>query len=482
MKNHYVSQFIIKRFSNAINVFDVNAGKIDENKRPSKVFCKEDIYDEEIEKLCNFNIESRVANILNDKILVEGDVILSRNDLNVIKKYMVICSVRTLSEDKFAHLLYNFASNSNYYIDIFDEYNTLPITKELNLSNHDLYFRAIKVYAASLDIRSIASNPLCTREILCWALPFLESYISFWDTPNDKEFILTDCGMSSEYEGFHMLTGGLDLSKFSYLYHQIKEGRNEYFSLFANNLLMYENYNIFNLSSHRCMIAISPFFKLYNPSKTQFVNMNNINESTKLKVPDIWPAIIQDKTLFEIPTTIYTHNYEPFSTYDNDDKFVYKPKTLNNEDLVYLNSLMLTQTKEIIGFNDATKIIDSIYYYVWYSSNFNSVKKVNESKEIIANRLAENIMKSPFKELCNYCDSKGGLNKTEFIFLFEKLVNNILKDFNENPYIYEFLLLNKQSTLNNKNLDFLGNGNDKIKYIEDKLKAIREKKNENKTI
>ena len=68
MKNHYVSQFIIWRFSNAINVFDVHTGKIDESKRPHKVFYKDDIYDEEIEKLVNFNIESRVSNILNNKI------------------------------------------------------------------------------------------------------------------------------------------------------------------------------------------------------------------------------------------------------------------------------------------------------------------------------------------------------------------------------------------------------------------------------
>lgn len=49
MKNHYVSQFIIRRFSNAINVFDVHTGRIDESKRPHKVFYKDDIYDEEVE-------------------------------------------------------------------------------------------------------------------------------------------------------------------------------------------------------------------------------------------------------------------------------------------------------------------------------------------------------------------------------------------------------------------------------------------------
>ena len=101
MKNHYVSQFIIKRFSNAISIFDVHTGKIDESKRPHKVFYKEDIYDEEIEKLFNSNTESRVANILNNKVLVEGEVVLTRTELETLKCYMLICSVRNQSKSYF---------------------------------------------------------------------------------------------------------------------------------------------------------------------------------------------------------------------------------------------------------------------------------------------------------------------------------------------------------------------------------------------
>lgn len=68
MHNHYISQFVIKRFSGAINIFNIDSGEIDEKKRPHKVFFKEDIYDEETERLFNY-IESRVANILDNKIL-----------------------------------------------------------------------------------------------------------------------------------------------------------------------------------------------------------------------------------------------------------------------------------------------------------------------------------------------------------------------------------------------------------------------------
>lgn len=145
MKNHYVSQFIIRRFSNAINVFDVHTGRIDESKRPHKVFYKDDIYDEEIEKLVNFNIESRVSNILNNKILVDGDVVLTRTELETLKRYMLICSVRTQSEDQFCGILKSFEHNAEHYINVYREYSFLKKTKDLNLSNNELYLRTLKV-------------------------------------------------------------------------------------------------------------------------------------------------------------------------------------------------------------------------------------------------------------------------------------------------------------------------------------------------
>ena len=93
-KNHYVSQFVIKRFSDAINIFDINSGKIDESKRPHKVFYHDDIYTDETEKLFAY-IESRVANIIDQKILKHSPIVLTRKELFLLKRYMLISSVRT---------------------------------------------------------------------------------------------------------------------------------------------------------------------------------------------------------------------------------------------------------------------------------------------------------------------------------------------------------------------------------------------------
>lgn len=471
LRNHYVSQFVIKRFSSAINIFNVNTGKIDESKRPHKVFYKNDIYDEEIEKLVSFNIESRVSNILDRKILGKSKIELTRTEIETLKRYMLICSVRTQDESSFCNFLRGFEKNIDSYINIYNEYSKLPKTKDSNLTDNELYFRTLKVFAKTTNIRDIVNNPLATREMLGWALPFLESYIAFWDTPKDKEYILSDCGMCSEYEGFHMITGGIDISKTSFLFHKIiKEKKSEYGGLLASNFLMYENYSILNLSSTRSMIMINPFFRLYH--NVQIFIGGSFGKKCTLEEPDIWPAIIQNKSLFNVPQNKYKIGV---GFYTQDDLFIYSPKILTNEDLVYINSLMLSQTKEIIGFNDAKKIIDSIYYFVWHKANFESVKYLGQPDDEVVNNFIENVAKSPFRDLCDYCDSKGGINKTEFIFLFEKLLAYIYKDFYENPYISQYYLDRPDDTANCHQLDFLGKGYKKLEVFKKILNRINEK-------
>ena len=165
MKNHYVSQFIIKKFSNTISIFDINTGKIDASKRPAKVFYKDDIFTEEIETLM-CNTESRVANILNDKILVNGEVKLTREELFTLKRYMLICSIRTMDEDSFEKTFKKFRHNTDMCI-MYLSYDfpflaSLPYNDDLNISNHDLYLRTLKVFSDNKMI----SKALLIRDII----------------------------------------------------------------------------------------------------------------------------------------------------------------------------------------------------------------------------------------------------------------------------------------------------------------------------
>lgn len=479
MKNHYVSQFVIRRFSDAINIFDVHNGKIDESKRPQKVFYQEDIFDEETEKLFNY-VESRVANIISQKILAKEKVELTRKELILLKRYMLICSVRTQSPEFFCKLLRGFERNANRYISICKYYNdcgSLPSVNTLQLSDNELFQRTLKVFSTTEYFRDIVKNSLATKEMLAWAVPFLESYLAFWDAPENKEFVLTDCGMSTEYEGFHLITGGVDISKVSYLQAQLKEHSAEYGMLMATNCVMYENYNLFVISSTRCMVSVNPFFRLYHGYQTACLDEHGImSQKTILKKPDIWPAIIQNQSLFDVPENEYQIN-ESFFT--EGDKYTYQAKTLTEKDMIYVNTLLLSQAKEIIGFNDARKIIDSIYYFVWHQGNFNSVKSLKDTENEIINRLIDGVLQSPFQSLCSYCDAKGGINKTEFIFLFEELTNYIYKDFNSNPYLCEYYLSKPEETIKFHALDFLGEGEKRLEVFREILERIQKEKTQN---
>lgn len=475
-KNHYVSQFVIKRFSNALNVFDIHSGKIDENKRPHKVFYHNDIYSDETEKLFAY-IESRVANIIDQKILNQNPIVLTRKELFLLKRYMLISSVRTQTPNEFGEIIKGFRKNAEHYIDwqnrIYPHKISMPYI-DANADNETLYATALKVFATTESIRDIMSNPEATAEMLAWAAPFLESYLAFWDASTDKELVLTDCGMTSEYEGFHLITGGIDISKTSFLLEKMKSEA-AYAGIFASQYTMYENYDIFVLSSTRSMVMINPFFRLYQNQRAIF--MGNDSKQVLLERPDIWPAVIQNRELFDVPENEYIISPTYQMQYD---RFIYSPKALSEEDIVYINTLLLSQAREIIGFNDACKIIDSIYYFVWYQGNYKSVKSLSDTPEEILLRLVETVVNSPFQQLCKYCDSRGGINKTEFLFLFEKLTGNIYKDFYSNPYLNEYYLERPEETIKCHALDFLGVGEKRLDVFRKNLENIKNKTGDDK--
>lgn len=150
MKNHYIPQFIIKKFSKAINVFNLKNGKIRENRPSFKVFYEKGIYDDEVEKTLNFNIETPFSKLLDDKLLTsESSITITREELLLIKRYMLVSSIRAQGEEHFREFLIRFKRNT----DIFYSFNqrfvksTLPYTEETTLSNRELLNNALLAFS-----------------------------------------------------------------------------------------------------------------------------------------------------------------------------------------------------------------------------------------------------------------------------------------------------------------------------------------------
>ena len=107
-KNHYIPQFIIKRFSdkvNKMNVFDKINRSILENVESKDIYYEDDLYDPKIEEMFNRQVEDPIAKLLDRKIIGFDEIQLTRTELLLLKKYMLITSVRTLGVGGFLQVI-----------------------------------------------------------------------------------------------------------------------------------------------------------------------------------------------------------------------------------------------------------------------------------------------------------------------------------------------------------------------------------------
>ena len=474
MKNHIVSQMIIKRFASAINVFDVESGKIDTAKKPNKVFYKNDRLSDDLEKLIAEKIEGPFGNLLHHKLLAPGFVTLTREELYLLKRYLMMVSVRMYDEHEFSKMMESFSENAKRYAESspYKEYLCgLRTNDQLRLNEKELYELALRIYCENKNPAFIELDKRVTIEILAWARTFMDSYLAIWDAPDGMEFILSDCSMVSEYEGCHQLTGGLDLSKTSYscykmLHEKTPEEQLFHLDVLSKNYVMYENYNLFNLSSKRCLVLINPFFRQYFGCRTKIEG----GKEYVMPKPDIWPAIIQDEKLFKMPV----NEYKAPGLYVDEDLFFYEAKTLAPKDVVYINSLIISMTKEIFGFNDIAAIEGSVSYYIWEKASLKNGPFLSLEKKEDILRFCDDIVYSPAWKLYMFCNERIGRqgSKVSFIQLFDEIVEDMLRDFRSNKYIYWHLLNKEKLTRESENLSFLGNPDERIEYIKKKYKEL----------
>lgn len=107
--NHYVSKLILKRFARDISTFNMEINTLVEKDFIKKIFCNDDIYDEDIEKKLADELESPFATLLDNKILKSKEICLTREELYLLKKYLLLDSVRTYDAVDFQRVIENFS-------------------------------------------------------------------------------------------------------------------------------------------------------------------------------------------------------------------------------------------------------------------------------------------------------------------------------------------------------------------------------------
>lgn len=477
-KNHYVSQLIIRRFSDKIdriNIFDVKEKKILENKKSLNIFCKNNIYSDDIEDKLNRLLEDPFAKLIDSKIIGKDKVVVDRKDLFLIKKFLLLDSIRTLSAEGFAKIFSGFSENVERYWQVSEKIygkmpNHLPKSLDLNESPQDAFERALKVFVESDSLLQIVMHEYVTRELYIWSKVFFDSYIAFWDSNVEQEFILTDNGLTSEYEPSHQLFGGLDHSKLAYLLHMLKmkaekEETIVYSTLLDRITIMYENFSIFNLTSSRSIVIVNPFFKLFSKQGFIFNNNPKINPP----IPDIWPSFIKNKLAFDVPMT----QYKIKGTHSMEDEFIYNPHKLTLEDTIYVNHLFLSQTSNLLGFRSFEKIKDSLYA-------FQAIRTLNH-KDIYTEDAVKNIsnfvnhmMTDEFNYIWKYYREKEDIRPRENPFDFtERIAEMCFSDTRNNIYALEYLLNNESKVRVMSNFSFMGSPDERISLIKRDIKRIK---------
>ena len=203
-KNHYVSQLIIKRFSPAVTTFATVKQCLIENRKAHKIFYKEDIYDNDIEKKLAHDLEQPFARLLDEKILHSNKIVLFRNELFLLKQFLLLDSVRTYESEGFVRVLMNFKENVARYLKIpsdpfAEQVKSMPSVFDLNLEPRAIQMRAMRLYLECKCVGDLLKHPLITKEFYCWARVNYDAYVAFWDSDESQEFILTSTGMVSEY-------------------------------------------------------------------------------------------------------------------------------------------------------------------------------------------------------------------------------------------------------------------------------------------
>lgn len=363
--NHYVPQFILRRFGNKINRYNVKTGEIKAKGSLLNAFSGKEIYPEWLEHMLS-DLESRIANLIDDKILNARDTVtLTRSDNLLIKKFFTIATLRV-------------PGSSLYSVKHLDSEDSLEKRgfKEVhkdNESNLDYAYRTLKAILESNSIEELYNHPEVTYEACKWFLMFYNCYITIWDSTKSKEeFIITDNGMNCEHDKTRFLTfnfGGKpycnqrdEMLKRGYVMKKLLDCKDNpekgfvYAELSQRMEYVHANYYLFAVSGTRTIALINPFFRLYDDPT--FLKITK-------EVPNVWPTLLSKEAM-----KCNSQTYQEVGKINNCDLFHYQVKDLSLEEVVIVNNMMLDRVYYWMGYDNSSKIVKSLNVYSMMEKKF----------------------------------------------------------------------------------------------------------------
>ncbi len=410
--NHFVPQFLLKKFGEKINTYDLDAGLLKMQQKPCKVFCGTSIYEEQLEKLLNTNAESKVANLLFNKIInAENEVVLDRWDLLLLKKFFVIEQLRSpdskeyisRQRDYFKGKSIEHLRNIGYFPNASE---TLPDNEYLNAT-----LRCVLEYDGfgEQDFLTWLKKPNTTLVAQKWMRIYNACYIAIWDSSKvDEDFLITDEGMFCEHDpSKFMYPYDTELLKPGFLISLLEspdttpEQKSFILAAMKGWSEVSANFYFVPLTPRRIVMMVDPFFRTFDKEDPWRLE-------ARLPSPDFWPSGFSDKSLVEKNKCVYE---DPVKANNHDfsekDRYLYKIHDMKLEDVLYCNCLTLDRVGKTLGFGETRRILRSLACYLQIPKPLKNYRKLkveleNLGYEVPASQkykdLARGFAENPIKE------------------------------------------------------------------------------------
>ena len=137
INSHYVPVQTLKRFGERLCLFNVKTGEYFENVKLKRAFSRKGFYSSEIEEELNYKIENQFGALFANKLAnCENTVELSREELRIVKKFLLISVVRSMGSEEYLE------KEKHYYEDL--EKSWLLFAKQKGISDEDAVKNAPK--------------------------------------------------------------------------------------------------------------------------------------------------------------------------------------------------------------------------------------------------------------------------------------------------------------------------------------------------
>ena len=334
INSHYIPQFLLRHFCVDDHIHYCNIeSKRAETRTTRTVFSGKGYYPEELEHDLCVKIETQFANLLNNKIVKEKrEIVLSDAEMLLLKKYLIL-SVLRVKTDELAQNL-NELGFSPKEIETFGGNFYENIKKVLDCRTKEEVFR----YCA-LDSEMTNAN------LYAYMKDILYSFTLFVKTDNCKEdFIIPDRGCAC-YEGpIHELKHWVVLDV-------ARETGDPYMFQVARMLTPHD-YSVFPLTHDLAVMTISFFFRILAEAGPHASELNTQGFTFSDMLGFGSRKLIKPPVLKRLP--------------GNKTEYHCGIRQLTKQDVVFLNSLLLSNADRFFAFGDTDKVEQSITQYGKY--------------------------------------------------------------------------------------------------------------------